>query len=283
MSNVEDRIERAFASRPTRLSRLTGGCVADVYRADFSDGSRLVVKSDTSPGAKLDVEGRMLEYLGANSALPTPAVLVSQRDLLIMEFIESDGSGGPDAELHAAACLAALHGVTGERFGFEFGTLIGALDQPNPWTGSWIEFFARHRLMYMATEAERAGRLRASTRAALENLADRLDSLLLEPDAPALIHGDVWSGNVLVRSGRVAAFIDPAISFSHPEIELAFITLFSTFGEPFFRAYDETRPIAPGFFEERRDLYNLYPLLVHARLFGGGYEAQVAAIARRFS
>lgn len=283
MGSIEDRIERAFVSRPKRLSRLSGGCVADVFRADFEDGSRVVVKSDGSPGAKLDVEGRMLTYLRERSELPVPGVLVSQPDLLIMEFIESDGSGGREAEAHAAECLSALHGVTADRFGFECDTLIGSLDQPNPWTDSWVEFFARHRLMHMALEAEQAGRLSRSTRKTIETLAARLDKLLREPAAPALIHGDVWSGNVLVRSGRLAALIDPAISYSHPEIELAFVTLFSTFGPTFFDAYAARRPIEPGFFEERRDLYNLYPLLVHARLFGGGYEAQAAAIAGRFA
>jgi fructosamine-3-kinase len=82
--------------------------------------------------------------------------------------------------------------------------------------------------------------------------------------------------------GRIAGFIDPAIYHADPEIELAFSTVFGTFGEPFFRRYAELRPIRPGFFEVRRDLYNLYPLLVHARLFGGGYRSQVSRIVSRF-
>ena len=89
-------------------------------------------------------------------------------------------------------------------------------------------------------------------------------------------------GNILVEGGRVAAFIDPAISYSHAEVELAFGTLFGTFTERFFDAYRSARPIDDGFFEARRDLYNLYPLLVHARLFGAGYLAQIDATLRRF-
>ena len=91
----------------------------------------------------------------------------------------------------------------------------------------------------------------------------------------ALIHGDVWTTNVLARAGRITAFLDPAIYYADPEIELAFIGLFGTFGRAFHEAYHSLRPIAPGFFEERRDLYNLYPLLVHVRLFGGSYVGQV--------
>jgi fructosamine-3-kinase len=117
--------------------------------------------------------------------------------------------------------------------------------------------------------------------AGIERVAARLPDLVGEPAPPGLVHGDAWTGNVLVRDGRVAAFIDPAIYFADPEIELAFGTLFGTFGEAFFRRYGEIRPLRPGFFEVRRDVYNLYPLLVHVRLFGGGYVGQVAGIVRR--
>jgi fructosamine-3-kinase len=92
----------------------------------------------------------------------------------------------------------------------------------------------------------------------------------------------MWGGNVLVDGGRIAAFIDPAIYHADPEIELAFSTLFGTYGDTFFRRYGEHRPIRPGFFEARRDIYNLYPLLVHTRLFGGQYAGQVDSILRRY-
>ena len=118
-------------------------------------------------------------------------------------------------------------------------------------------------------------------RARLETLAGQLERWLTEP-RPALIHGDLWGGNVLAASGRISGFIDPAIYYADAEIELAFSTLFNTFGKAFFSHYNELRPLAPGFFEERRDLYNLYPLLVHVRLFGGGYVGSVERTLKRF-
>ena len=96
-----------------------------------------------------------------------------------------------------------------------------------------------------------------------------------------MIHGDLWGGNVLCGSNGLSGFIDPAIYYADPEIELAFMTLFGTVGDRFFRRYGEYHAIRPGFFEIRRDLYNLYPLLVHVRLFGGGYLGQVQSILRR--
>jgi fructosamine-3-kinase len=112
--------------------------------------------------------------------------------------------------------------------------------------------------------------------ARVEKLCGQLDRWITAPDAPRLIHGDMWTGNVLVKGGRIAAFVDPALYYADPEIELAFATLFGTFGDSFFRRYGELRPIRPGFFEARRGLYNLYPLLVHVRLFGGSYLQDVA-------
>ena len=113
-------------------------------------------------------------------------------------------------------------------------------------------------------------------------MAAKLDVLLEEPAHPSLLHGDVWTTNVLAEENRITGFIDPAVYFGHPEIELAFISLFSTFGPAFFNRYNELRPISPDFFETRKDIYNLYPLLVHVRLFGGGYVADVESILAQF-
>ena len=135
--------------------------------------------------------------------------------------------------------------------------------------------------MYMAREALVAGRLPHPTFARLENIAARLDTWIGDDATPSLIHGDMWGGNVLVKAGRITAFIDPAIYYADAEIELAFSTLFSTFGDAFFARYIELRPLRPGFFEHRRDLYNLYPLLVHVRLFGAAYVSQVEATLTR--
>jgi fructosamine-3-kinase len=111
--------------------------------------------------------------------------------------------------------------------------------------------------------------------ARIERLCARLDEWLSEPERPSLLHGDVWTTNILADGDRITAFLDPAIYFGHPEIELAFTRLFGTFGRAFYDHYRQIRPIAPGFFEERCDFYNLYPLLVHVRLFGGSYVASV--------
>jgi fructosamine-3-kinase len=259
-----------------------GGCIGEVYRVELEDGTTLVAKLDREGASHLEREAYMLRYLRENSELPVPEVYHGSETLLLMEFVEGNSRFSEEAERHAAELLSALHGITAEAYGHERATLIGSLDQPNPWTESWIEFFREQRVLYMAGVAYKAGRLPAEDLKRVERLAERLEEYLEESERPSLIHGDVWSANVLAKGDRITAFLDPAIYHADPEIELSFISLFNSFGDPFIERYAEIRGIRDGFFEERRDLYRLYPLLVHVYFFGGNYLDSVRSTLRRF-
>ena len=278
---LAEGVEAALGERLVSARPLGGGCIGEVYRAELSDGSAVVAKVDRTGEANLGREAYMLRYLDEKSELPVPEVYYSSENLLLMEFVEGGGDFSR-AEGHAAELLAALHGITADAYGHERDTLIGSLSQPNPWTPSWVEFFRDQRLLYAARVARKAGRLPAELHRRVEGLAGRLDGMIGEPGRPSLIHGDVWSGNVLVRGDRVSAFLDPAIYHADPEIELAYISLFNSFGLRFFEHYGDIRQIRAGFFEERRHLYALYPLLVHVYYFGGGYVNSVDSTLRRF-
>jgi fructosamine-3-kinase len=273
-------VEEVMGAAVRRDSGLAGGCVAEARLVELADGGRVVVKLSRESG-DLELEAWMLAYLGSSSDLPVPGVHLARPDILIMDYIDSGDPICPSAERHAAELLAALHGLGAESYGLERDTLIGGLAQPNARSRSWVDFFRDRRLLHMAGEALRAGRLPAGLFGRIESFAGDIGRFLSEPDRPSLIHGDVWGGNVLVKDGRIAGFVDPAIYYADPEIELAFSTLFSTFGDAFFARYAELRPLRPGFFEVRRDIYNLYPLLVHVRLFGGGYVGAVSATLAR--
>jgi fructosamine-3-kinase len=279
--SLEAEIERILGVAVSGRTGLSGGCVGEVCRVELADGRHVVAKLG-GPGSGLETEGWMLDYLAQKSLLPVPHVFHADNNLLLMSFIESGGTLDGSAQEHAAELLADLHGVTAPRFGLERDTLIGRLAQPNQQADSWRDFFRQQRLLYMGGEARRAGRLPGGIFKRLEKFAGKLEDWITEPEYPSLIHGDMWGGNVLSGQGHIAGFVDPAIYYADPEIELAFSTMFSTFGEAFFRRYGELRPLAPGFFEERRDIYNLYPLLVHVRLFGGGYVDGVNRTLARF-
>ena len=280
--SIAHRIEIALGARLRSVRPLGGGCIGEVYRVDLGDGTPLVAKVDRSGEAHLEREANMLRYLREQSDLPVPEVYHGSETLLLMEFVEGSSRFSRGAERHAAELLAALHGITSDAYGHERDTLVGSLDQPNPWTGSWAEFFWDQRLLYITHVAHDAGRLPAGEVRRLERLSERLDEIIEEPNPPALIHGDVWSANVLAKEDRISAFLDPALYYADPEMELSFISLFDSFGAPFFERYEEIRGIDERFYEARRDLYSLYPLLVHVYYFGGGYLQSVRDTLDRF-
>ncbi len=278
---LESRIATALGAEPRHIGPLSGGCIGEVYTVDIGANDRVVVKYDSGPNAQLDVEAFMLQYLADHSNLPVPAVRYAAPDLLVMEFVEGASTFNAKAEEHAAELLAELHSCRADTNGLERDTLIGGLYQPNAQTSSWVEFFRDHRILHMAHKANEEGQLDKSMLARIETFAPKLDDLILEPPYPSLLHGDVWTTNVLAANDRITGFIDPAVYYGHPEIELAFATLFGTFGDAFFKRYHELRPIADGFFDSRRDIYNCYPLLVHVRLFGSSYLSGINRVLNR--
>jgi fructosamine-3-kinase len=279
---VAECVEAHLGERLKSARPMGGGCIGEVYRAELEDGTPLVAKVDRDGESHLNREAYMLRYLREKSDLPVPEVYHGSESLLLMEFVEGNSRFSKEAENHAAELLAALHGIKADTYGHERDTLIGSLNQPNPRTDNWVEFFGEHRLLYLANVAHRAERLPADDLRRVERLAGRLEELIEKPNPPALIHGDVWSANVLAKGDRITAFLDPAIYHADPEIELAFISLFDSFGNAFLERYAEIRSIDSAFFESRRDLYNLYPLLVHTYFFGGGYLGSVRNTLDRF-
>ncbi len=276
-------VEAALGSGVRSHRPLGGSGWTDVRHVTLADGREVVVKF----ASRLDlrIEARMLGVLRERSGLPTPRVEHAAEGVLVLEFVQERGGVDARVERHAAELIASLHGVVSAdgRYGLEFDGLIGALPQPNGWCASWPEFFAAQRLAPMVARAE--GALSSGCVKALGRLMGNLGELVPERPRASLLHGDIWAGNVLARDGKVAAFIDPATYYGHAEVELAFIELFGTFGAGFFEAYasgagwsaSERREYA----RTRRSVYQVYPLLVHAALFGGGYGAQVEGVLRQ--
>ncbi len=279
--SIHQTLSRVCRSPVRSLTALNGGCIASVYEVVLDNGQRRVAKT-LSGGVDLTTEGQMLNYLANHTELPVPQVVHASQNLLVMEHIPNNASLSQLSQRDAAGHLAHLHAISADHFGFDWNTVIGPLCQINQKTTEWIPFFRDHRLIAMTEQAWKSGRLPSGFRRRLLSLAGHLGDYLIEPDRPGLIHGDLWAGNILCFDNKIAAFIDPALYFADPEIELAFATLFSTFDGAFFDTYQAHRPIKPGFFEQRCGLYNLYPLLVHLCLFGGTYAISVDTTLKRF-
>jgi fructosamine-3-kinase len=287
MSQMDEQTRQAITqilgAAVTGSQPIGEGVGGQVYRVTLADGRNVVAKVDESGRPQLALEGDSLRYLAERSKLPVPAVLHNSERLLLLEFLPGESRFSAGAQRHAAELLAELRNLSAPAYGFERDTQIGGLLQPNPWTDSWLAFFREQRLLYMGRVAMEAGRLPVDVIGRLERLCGRLEEWIEEPpEGPSLIHGDLWAGNMLAVGDRMTGFLDPACYYGDAEMELAFITMFNTFGRPFFERYEELRGIRPGFFEVRRDIYNLYPWLVHVRLFGGSYLPSVIQTLNRF-
>ncbi|WP_298817023.1 fructosamine kinase family protein [Chloroflexus sp.] len=271
-----ERVDLLGGSFGAHLARITAG------------GQRFALKWATRglPAAMVAAEAHGLRTLAAINTIRVPTVIFAceadaqQPALVLSEWIESDGK--PLDSVQLGEQLAALHRCAAPAYGLDRDNFIGGTPQLNGWMDDWIAFFRDRRLMPQIELASRNGRLPSSRRQALDRVLNRLEQWLDGvPRVPSLIHGDLWSGNVITGRDGMPVVIDPAISYSDREAELAFTELFGGFSARFYAAYQAVWPLAPGY-HERRDLYNLYHLLNHLNLFGEGYGAQVDAIARRY-
>jgi fructosamine-3-kinase len=276
---LQDEIEKGLGVKISAVTPLSAANNANIYKLTTKD-NRVCVAKVAAQG--LEVEAFMLKYLREKSKLPVPDVYYAHDGLILMSFVESHHSVDNLAVTDAAKHLAALHQIRGESYGFTRDTLIGFLRQPNTPSQDWVKFYTENRLLYMAGEALKENKIEKALMKKVEKLAGKLDKYIKKPNPPALIHGDVWGGNILAQPGKIVSFLDPAIYYADPEIELAFIAMLNTFNENFFARYGEINPIAAGFFEERAEIYGLYYLLVHTRLFGASYARKAQKIVDKF-
>lgn len=264
-----------------------GGDINSAAHLVTSDGHFFLKWNSASPPGMFSAEAAGLRLLAAANTLRVPAVIAVQEKqglcpaYLVLEWLESGAASSQSAEKLGEG-LAALHRHQASQHGLDHANFIGSLPQKNIQTKTWVNFFAEQRLRPQMEIARRLDRLPAAREKGLNELIRRLPEWLpAEEPAPSLLHGDLWSGNVMTLSDGIPAIIDPAVYFGHREIEIAFTQLFGGFGARFYAAYHATYPLPPDY-EKRRALYQLYPLMVHMNLFGGGYISQVDAIVQRY-
>ncbi|PJE32027.1 Fructosamine-3-kinase [Pseudooceanicola antarcticus] len=263
---LSDRIGAPLAE----ARALHGGDLSEVFAVTFADGRRRVAKLS----ALAEQEGRMLQAL-AQAGAPVPQVHEARPGLLLLEALE-ETRPGPQGWTRLGEALRLLHAAPAplSRYGWHEDYAFGALPIPagaDPAATDWPDFWARARLL----PASRP--LPGDLRQRIEALCTRLPQFLPARPGPALLHGDLWTGNLLFGPGDRVHLIDPACYLGDPEVDLAMLHLFGRPGPGFAEAYGA---LAPGW-EERRAIYQLWPALVHLRLFGMGYRGMVEDLLDR--
>jgi fructosamine-3-kinase len=252
--------ERLLGGAVVASAPLAGGDLSSVFRLTFADGRSIVAK----PGSGALREAEILRAIAATGA-PAPTVLAVEEGLLLIEALPSGGSLA-DAWEDLARVLGTLHAATADRYGWHADHAFGPVAILNGWHDDWPGFWADRRLRCHLPH------LPAGLARRIERLADGLAERLPAHPAPALLHGDLWGGNILVAGGRIAGLIDPACYFGDREVDAAMLTLFDHPPPRFLDALG-----LEGGWRERQPVYRLWPLLAHLRLFGAGYAAAVDA------
>jgi fructosamine-3-kinase len=285
-----------LGSAVTDLRRVAGGDLNDAYAVRLADGRVVFVKTspDAAPGS-YTAEAAGLRWIASAAGAPTvPEVLAvvdppgpgGKPRMLALSWIDPGILSDSGAEALGQG-LAALHRAGAPGYcvappGAPAGLRIGPLELAAGSAATWAEAYGTFRLRPLACRAASRGALRPDGFAAVERVCERLPELVGPAEPPARLHGDLWAGNVLPNTDGVPYLIDPAAYGGHREMDLAMLRLFGKPGERCFSAYAEAFPLADGH-RERVELWQLFPLLVHAVLFGAGYGERVTAIAHRYA
>lgn len=288
-SDIHDAITNYFAEREDnivtlkRFSFCGGGCINNGGKLQTSIGNFFLKWNEVEGLAGMfEAENMGLSLIRRSNSVAVPSVIfdgtTDDHQFLLLRYVVS-GQRSPDYWMKFGEDLAMLHRNTGQSFGLDHDNFIGSLRQRNDQSSSWVEFFVVNRLeaqLALASKVTDAG-----IRRQFDALINRLPDLLYQ-ERPSLIHGDLWSGNVMVNEDGNATVIDPAVYYGHREVDLAMTQLFGGFDSDFLQGYHASFPLQNDF-SERIEIYKLYPLLVHVNLFGGAYLGQVRKILNHFA
>ena len=281
---VARRAEDLLGTSVIATAPVAGGDISTSTRLRLSDGTTALMK--TLPHAPEDFftdEAAGLRWLAepaASGGAQVPEVLAADHECLIIRWIEP-GKQSVDAATALGRELAATHAAGADQFGLDHDGYIGKLPLPNRTADTWAEFYAVRRVLPYLKLARDRGAADDEDAATIEAVVARLPGLVPD-EPPARLHGDLWNGNVLWGLDGRAWLIDPAAYGGHREVDLAMLALFGLPHLPrVFDAYAEVAPLADGW-QERTALHQIFPLLVHACHFGGGYAARAAQAAATY-
>lgn len=253
---------------------VSGGCINQGYAVSNGETTYFVKLNQASQVAMFEAEMLGLKQMFATNTIRVPKPIcwgtTGDSGYIVLEWLEI-GSGNTKSWAEMGRKLAAMHKATSQNgFGWEMNNTIGSTPQINTWTADWVEFYCKHRLAYQFQLARRRG----GNFPKQDELLAAIPELLAEHEVqPSLVHGDLWGGNAGCTVSGEPVIFDPATYYGDREVDIAMTELFGGFPAAFYQGYNEVFPLDSGY-ENRKILYNLYHILNHFNLFGGGYGSQ---------
>jgi protein-ribulosamine 3-kinase len=267
-----------------RAEQVGGGCINDCYKLSTTAGVFFLKLNNAALYPTMfEAEVKGLQLLNMAGKLHIPKVLdfgeKENVSFLLIEWIEK-GVQQKDSLYQFGQQLAGLHQLSAPQFGLDDDNYLGSLKQSNKQTTSWAIFFIEQRLAPLLKLASNRHLVDSSVVNKFEKLFPKLEGMFPN-EPPALLHGDLWSGNYHFDANGQACIYDPAVYYGFREMDIAMTRLFGGFGTDFYEGYNAHYPLQKGW-RQRIDLCNLYPLLAHVNLFGSGYVPQLIQSINRF-
>jgi fructosamine-3-kinase len=275
----------SFLNESINLTPVGGGSINQTWRLNFSNEILFCKVNSASKFPHLFQKEKLgLELISKQNIIKVPGVIdcfeFKDNQILLLEWIDS-GERTESFWQKFGEQLAALHQITNNHFGLMEDNYMGSVPQSNKPSGNWINFFAEQRLQPLVKKCSDKGMLANRHQKQFEILYKHLPNIFDEDHKPALVHGDLWSGNFMCNQFSEPVLIDPAVYYGHPSVDTGMTTLFGGFRTAFYEAYHHSSPFSKNYKEQWR-VCNLYPLLIHLYLFGSSYLAQIEQSLDRF-
>jgi fructosamine-3-kinase len=276
---ISRETEQEFAIANTKS--VSGGCINQGYRVSSKDRTYFVKLNDVSKVEMFAAEALGLKQIYATKTITVPQPvcwgIAANYSYLVLQWLDL-GGGSNQSWTEMGRQLAAMHRVgTSKDFGWERNNTIGSTPQINTWMDNWADFFAEQRIGYQLKLAKRRGGNFPESNRVVDLVRNKLTEW--QPQA-SLVHGDLWSGNAAMSSDGTPIILDPATYYGDRETDLAMTELFGGFPTAFYHGYNEAWSLDSGY-GQRKSIYNLYHVLNHFNLFGGGYANQAQTIIQR--
>ena len=283
---LKKKIEEKTGTEIISSNSVSGGCISNACKLETKSGKDYFLKfNDFSSNDMFLKESNGLKELRKANTIRVPEVILAEESFILLEHIQS-GNPGRNYFENFGRKFAELHKYSSASFGFFEDNYIGSTDQKNVPSENekenWTKFYWNKRILFQYKLAEKNGYATSELKEGINELGNKIEEILSgSEEKPALLHGDLWSGNYMPDENGNACLIDPAVYYGHREADLAMTKLFGGFDNNFYSAYNETYPLKDGW-RYRENIYKLYHVLNHLNLFGRGYYSQAIPLIKGY-
>ncbi|WP_303316042.1 fructosamine kinase family protein [Flavivirga abyssicola] len=283
-NDLKSLLSKILNESITKVSPVHGGDISKAFKIETSNNAYFLKSNNVSNASNMfQIEAYGLQVIRKTNTIKTPKVLACDTfqnvAFLLMEFIDSKSPSSVDYK-NLGYQLAQLHQCTSDSFGLDQDNFIGSLPQSNRQNTTWVDFYTTERLLPQLELAKQKQLLSKNECPSIQNIKSTLESLFTNIK-PALLHGDLWSGNYLISKDGTPYLIDPAIYYGHHEVDIAMTKLFGGFDTSFYETYSSLFKNDENT-STRIEIYQLYYLLVHLNLFGRSYYGSVSSILKKY-